>query len=82
MDSEYVHGVWKVCNIPKGLILYTIHIMSRLNASIVIAMIQLSRYLIGKLSSVILVVKLSKYYNVKENNNERLYQNRDWYARR
>ena len=82
MDFEYVHGVWKVCNIPKGLILYTILIMSRLSASIVIAMIRLSRHLIGKLSSVILVVKLSKYYNVKENNNERLYQNRDEYARR
>ena len=82
MDFEYVHGVWKVCNIPKGLILYTIHIMSRLNVSTVIVMIQLSRYLIGKLSSVILAVKFSKYYNVKENNNERLYQNRDGYARR
>lgn len=82
MDFEYVHGVWKVCNIPKGLILYTILIMSRLSASTVIAMIRLSRHLIGKLSSVILVVKFSKYYNVKENNNERLYQNRGGYARR
>lgn len=76
MDFEYVHGVWKVCNIPKGLILYTTHIMSRLSVFIVIAMIQLSRHPIGKLSSVILVVKFSKYYNVEENNNERLYQNR------
>lgn len=57
MDFEYVRGVWKVCNILKGLILYMIHITNRLSVSIAIAMIRLNSHLSGGGSNVILAEK-------------------------